>query len=299
MNYRIVMRNELYHHGIKGQKWGVRRFQNKDGTRTSTGKKHRDETDKSHNKEKAKKIAKYIAIGTAAVAVTAGSMYLYKSGKLDKMISKGKDLLNNHREQKVNDILGISDGKKAKPLTDLGEIKESISNLNPTKSRTNCGSCASAVLNNISGKERRIALDEVPEHMCSTLSNGTRGKGYDPDKLIDCYKTGSWKSVTGLNRREIAKNIEKEIASYGDGAKGILYTDKLSKREYGHYFSWMNKGGKILILEGQPSSEGIIKDDLFNDIVRIFDPIGNVKVARLDIDGIVEVKPGREKDLFK
>ena len=26
--------NELYHHGIKGQKWGVRRFQNEDGSLT-------------------------------------------------------------------------------------------------------------------------------------------------------------------------------------------------------------------------------------------------------------------------
>lgn len=31
--------NELYHHDIKGQKWGVRRFQNPDGSLTEKGKK--------------------------------------------------------------------------------------------------------------------------------------------------------------------------------------------------------------------------------------------------------------------
>lgn len=31
--------DELYHHGIKGQKWGVRRFQNADGSLTPAGKK--------------------------------------------------------------------------------------------------------------------------------------------------------------------------------------------------------------------------------------------------------------------
>lgn len=30
---------ELYHHGIKGQKWGIRRYQNKDGSLTPAGKK--------------------------------------------------------------------------------------------------------------------------------------------------------------------------------------------------------------------------------------------------------------------
>ena len=30
--------NDIYHHGIKGQRWGVRRFQNADGTRTAAGK---------------------------------------------------------------------------------------------------------------------------------------------------------------------------------------------------------------------------------------------------------------------
>ena len=30
---------ELYHHGIKGMRWGVRRYQNKDGSLTAAGKK--------------------------------------------------------------------------------------------------------------------------------------------------------------------------------------------------------------------------------------------------------------------
>lgn len=34
----------LSHHGILGQKWGIRRFQNKDGSLTAAGKKHRQET---------------------------------------------------------------------------------------------------------------------------------------------------------------------------------------------------------------------------------------------------------------
>lgn len=34
---------ELYHHGVKGMKWGIRRYQNKDGTLTSAGKERYDD----------------------------------------------------------------------------------------------------------------------------------------------------------------------------------------------------------------------------------------------------------------
>lgn len=40
MNYYVgdnVYGNDLYHHGIKGQKWGIRRFQNEDGSLTEAG----------------------------------------------------------------------------------------------------------------------------------------------------------------------------------------------------------------------------------------------------------------------
>lgn len=37
------MNEELYHHGIKGQRWGVRRYQYADGSLTSLGQRHRYE----------------------------------------------------------------------------------------------------------------------------------------------------------------------------------------------------------------------------------------------------------------
>lgn len=46
--------NELYHHGILGQRWGVRRYQNEDGTYTKAGEARRKKEETKNNRRKNK-----------------------------------------------------------------------------------------------------------------------------------------------------------------------------------------------------------------------------------------------------
>lgn len=120
----MIVREKDYlaHHGIKGQKWGIRRFQNKDGTLTAAGKKrYDDDDDSSESKKETKPVkqsrkdklyeryksigyseeeamqrakgqvaAERVLIGIGAVAVTAAvayGAYKYYDNNIDRVIS--------------------------------------------------------------------------------------------------------------------------------------------------------------------------------------------------------------------
>lgn len=67
----------LAHHGIKGQKWGVRRYQNEDGSYTDEGAKRRRSDNKPGMSDGTKKALKIgaVAAGTALAAIGAYKLY--------------------------------------------------------------------------------------------------------------------------------------------------------------------------------------------------------------------------------
>lgn len=77
--------NELYHHGIKGQKWGVRRYQNPDGTLTTKGIKRYSGKkgvakylyDKSNYRNKTNKETQVVGSLFGAIG---GARFLYREG---------------------------------------------------------------------------------------------------------------------------------------------------------------------------------------------------------------------------
>ena len=82
--------NELYHYGVLGMKWGVRRYQQSDGSLTSAGKK-----------QISKKYKKASIAGDKALAKRYNSIYFNSYNKTaDRMNKGGIERFNQAQEKK-------------------------------------------------------------------------------------------------------------------------------------------------------------------------------------------------------
>ena len=137
--------SDLRHHGIKGQKWGVRRFQNKDGSLTPAGEKRyyvesdKIITDNSDGKSSTiPKGFKFNRVGQASMDINAAGALYVSSGKADAaryMRALGPTLIGKlmgqygttiqHIEVKEN-LKKASDTETAKITLDILESNPKI-----------------------------------------------------------------------------------------------------------------------------------------------------------------------------
>lgn len=135
--YLVPSGNELYHHGVKGQKWGVRRYQNADGSLTAAGKKRLKGSGKMtlqkgtelgrvsvEEKTDAKKGSKlYATVDDQEKEVykrSIGSSNIIKSGKafVHKYVTKTDITLPSIKEQSKIERSLVKDPKVRKELVE-------------------------------------------------------------------------------------------------------------------------------------------------------------------------------------
>lgn len=148
--YSIITSESLEHHGIKGQRWGVRRYQNTDGTRTAegkkrerTGKKEKSPEEIAAKKEKMKKVAK-VAGATLTIAACAG-IYMANKDAIDGAVKHAIKNIEVQQAFKPLKERAYAEANKEKIMKSPGklnrykdyysenEVKNAITKLNQTR----------------------------------------------------------------------------------------------------------------------------------------------------------------------
>lgn len=108
--------DELYHHGIRGQKWGIRKYQNPDGTLTEEGKARYGEGGTASGRQRARFLNKLdrkmalnrVKMDQAHKESKREKLRIYNSNtkELVKSVLEGaaKDNISIHSKQRVHAI---------------------------------------------------------------------------------------------------------------------------------------------------------------------------------------------------
>ena len=246
------MNNELYHYGILGQKWGVRRFQNKDGTRTAAGKKRYSNSKESKDiksstvedfveKKKSQSISDCRAGAGEEYIVYAVSIAAY----LGTMFGLNKLAQHVNRKRKHEELENLNANKDIKSFDEAPKLSkkmpasESMKLTNPDYpspgTTMNCVFCTTAMALREKGYDVKAGK----------LKDGT----YSDDLFKSAFNSPEVK----MTRKTTASSMLSTLSSNGEGAYGNLTVSW--KLGGAHSVFWKVENGKTHIYDGQSGQE--------------------------------------------
>lgn len=119
LSHTDLSTDELYHHGIKGQKWGVRRYQNEDGSLTAKGKQRygtQENFERQYHQESKKKMKN---------AKKEVDTYKDVAGKAKRGMEEGREKQNKKQKENVEKDVR----ERAYKMSDQ-ELREAVNRLN-------------------------------------------------------------------------------------------------------------------------------------------------------------------------
>lgn len=273
--------NTLYHHGIRGMKWGVRNgppyplnasahsaSEKKAGWRKSLDKssKSSDTEDRKSKKftlsDKQKRAIKIGAVTAGVILASYGAYRLYKSGKLDGLIKNGRnksrELLTGTfddgtslGEQKIEIQNGLG---KFKKLASGESVEDVISKVNHTGENNNCFNVVTATTARLCGIDVYAKGD----------SQGGKGMLFEDVCKVFKLKSTDVKTMYDPTVDKLSKYIGNKYKEGDVGAIGLSWNDVYKKKRYdysngripmsepaGHTLNWIIQNGKVLFIDGQ------------------------------------------------
>ena len=200
--------DELCHHGIKGQKWGVRRYQKKDGSLTNAGKKRYGMSGAI-----AKKVAAGVAIaGTAALATYALANPRTRQALLDKMKEvspKVKDFVKENGKKAVKS-LGDSGKKAGKAMTDAAMVSIGTVAINKLGNKLATDDNASQAVkdrNRILLDTATAGINSITNANSKSSSNNSKNNGRNSGSNVGA-------EITNLIGSPSNRGIDKSSSAY-------------------------------------------------------------------------------------